>query len=76
MIKYRPRRKTPSASAKEEQTFKNIGEMFEYLYDNANRIMVFIGSAPVKKKDIMIDGNRKVLISRYSKMLCIGEYEE
>ena len=76
MIKYRPHRNSPSASAKDEQCFENMDELFGYLFDHMNRIMAYIGSVPVNRKDILIDGNRNVLIIRNSRTLCIGEYEE
>ena len=76
MIKYRPHRHSLSASAKDEQCFENMDELFGYLFDHLNRIMSFIGSVPVSRKDILIDGNRNVLINRNSRILCIGEYEE
>ena len=76
MIKFRPHRNTPSASAKDEQCFENMNELFGYLFDHLNRIMAFIGSVPVNRKDIMIDGNRNVFINRNSKIVYIGEFEE
>ena len=77
MIKFRPHRNTPSASAKDEQTFSNLDEMFGYLFDHMNRIVTYIGSSqPVKRKDILVDGNHKVFVNRKSKSVIIGEVEE
>jgi hypothetical protein len=77
MIKFRPHRNTPSASAKDEQIFSNFDDMFGYLYDHMNRIVTFIGSPkPVKRKDIIIDGNRDVYVNRMNKPVFIGKIEE
>lgn len=76
MIKFRPHRNSPSASAKDEQCFENMDELFGYLFDHMNRIMAFIGSDKVNRKDILIDGNRNVFINRNSRIVYIGEFEE
>ena len=77
MIRYRPKRRSLSASIKDEQCFENFDEMFVYLHEHWNRIVTFIGSPhPVKRKDIFVDGNHKVFVNRKSKFVIIGEVEE
>ena len=53
-----------------------MNELFGYLFDHLNRIMAFIGSVPVNRKDILIDGNRNVFINRMNRPVYIGEIEE
>ena len=46
MIKYRPVRRSLSASIKEEETFHTMEEMLHFLRDRAQRIAGSIGSEP------------------------------
>lgn len=76
MIKFQPYRRTPSASAKDEMTFNNLEELFNYLHNHLNRIIAYIGSdRPVRRSDIVIDGDHNIFVMR-SKPVYIGLYKE
>ena len=44
MIKYRPVRRSISASIKEEVTFSTMEEMIHFLYERAHRLAGYLGT--------------------------------
>ena len=75
MIRFRPHRKTPSAEAKDEQTFETMDEMFGYLFDRLNRTSMFLSSQPVHREDIVIDAENNVFVNWENRLFQIGVFE-
>ena len=54
MIKYRPVRRTLSASIKEEQTFSTADDLIRFLFDRWTSVFAYCGSAPLTAEEIVI----------------------
>lgn len=77
MIRFRPKRRTPSAEAKDEQIFQTVDELVAYLFDHFSRILRYIGSeVPLHRNDIRIDADRNVFVNRNGSTFLVGVYDE
>ena len=55
MIRYRPRRITPTASLKDEETFENMEELIKHVLVHWGRVADFLGaSRPIQPEEIII----------------------
>ena len=81
MIVYRPKRKTLSASAKEELFFETIDDMILHLFHLYRRVSNYIGAVqPFMADDIILDGNlvkiRRLSGTVYNTPHCVGLFVE
>lgn len=77
MIKFRPVRRSLSASIKDEETFCSVEEMLHFLRDRAGRIAAYIGSDLPVITISEADGDDRLTGYRsqrtvFSNSICIG----
>jgi hypothetical protein len=81
MIVYQPKRKTMSASIKEEESFATLEEMIRHLLIRYQNVSHYIGaSKPLCADDIVLDGNlvkiRRLYNDVYKTPHCVGLFME
>ena len=92
MIKYRPERKSLTASLKDELFFNTLAELMQYIYEDWRRVVAYMGGKPFRREEITIrnalddpraawNGTYPVCVTRmidhiHETPLCIGYFRE